>query len=137
MPEAIQTPVMTSAAEYVFATRAEDAEPNRLLAASVSSTELSSSEIEAKFRELATRWKKRAPFLSIRDSCTLPEYEGIKKLGIAAVKLILQELQNEPDEWFPALEFLTGANPVADKDRGHFQAVTDAWLSWGRQRGLI
>jgi len=31
-----------------------------------------------------------------------------------------------------ALSYLTGANPVAPKDRGNLKRMKDAWLRWGR-----
>ena len=101
------------------------------------SAELSKIDVVNEFRKLTAEWKRHSPFLSIRESCRLPEYERIKKLGFAVVPLILKELEHEPDEWFSALEYLTEENPVADQDRGRLQAVTKAWLAWGRDRGLI
>ena len=42
------------------------------------------------------------------------------------------ELRREPDHWFWALIAITGEDPVAPKDRGKLQEMTDAWLacSW-------
>jgi hypothetical protein len=50
-------------------------------------------------------------------------------------KLILGELQNDPDHWFDALVAITGENPVRQND--DFDAAVDAWLEWGRQNRII
>lgn len=50
-------------------------------------------------------------------------------------RLILKELENEPDHWFEALVAITGENPVNPQD--DFDAAVNAWLAWGRQKGLI
>jgi hypothetical protein len=51
------------------------------------------------------------------------------------VRLLLLELKNEPDHWFDALTAITGVNPVQPEDE--FDEAVDAWLTWGREKGLI
>lgn len=50
-------------------------------------------------------------------------------------RLILREMEAEPDHWFDALAAITGENPVGEHD--DFDASVDAWLNWGRQKGFI
>jgi hypothetical protein len=50
-------------------------------------------------------------------------------------RLILEELQNDPDYWFDALEAITGENPVHPDD--DFDTAINAWLEWGRQNRII
>ena len=67
-------------------------------------------------------------------------YLGI--IGLAAradrhevERLLLEELQKEPDHWFEALSAITGEDPVKPED--DFDQAVDAWLEWGRQRRII
>jgi hypothetical protein len=64
-------------------------------------------------------------------------YQQVIGMGIDAVPLILAELAREPDHWFWALEAITGKNPVSDDAAGDVEASTQAWIEWGRQKGLI
>ncbi|MEX2561314.1 MAG: hypothetical protein WD403_15430 [Pirellulales bacterium] len=50
---------------------------------------------------------------------------------------LLQELENEPDYWFWALEAITGENPVPDELRGNLEEMAVAWLEWGRVHGYL
>ena len=66
-----------------------------------------------------------------------PAYQRIIEMGQDAVPLILQELQNRPDHWFPALHAITGANPVPESVQGNLTKMTDAWLTWARENGHL
>ena len=39
--------------------------------------------------------------------------------------------------WFPALNAITGDNPVPDGAAGDVARMIEAWLAWGRDRRLI
>lgn len=65
------------------------------------------------------------------------QYSKIIGLGLAAVPLILDELQQQPDHWFWALEAITGENPVSKDDVGDIEASTSAWIHWGRENGYL
>ncbi len=66
-----------------------------------------------------------------------PAYQRIIQMGQDAIPLILQELQERPDHWFPALHTITGANPVSEDAQGNLTNMTDAWLNWGHQNGYL
>jgi hypothetical protein len=66
-----------------------------------------------------------------------PSYQEIIGLGPRAISLILEELRKEPDFWFWALRSLTGENPTTEEMRGDLEAMTRAWLEWGRERGYL
>ena len=55
--------------------------------------------------------------------------------GYAIERMLLQELEAEPDHWFEALTAITGDNPVQPED--DFDAAVEAWIAWGRQKGII
>jgi hypothetical protein len=64
-----------------------------------------------------------------------PAYQQIIGMGHAALPLIFAELRREQDQWFWALKSITGADPVATKDRDDMEAMTGAWLAWAKDRG--
>jgi len=63
-------------------------------------------------------------------------YQQIVGLRWDAVPFLLNELQERPDFWFAALREITEADPVLDHMRGKFDEMREAWLDWGRQRGI-
>jgi hypothetical protein len=67
----------------------------------------------------------------------LRPYQRIVGMGTAAVPLILEELKREPDQWFWALESITEENPVPPEAAGRVRAMAEAWLRWGRERGVL
>ena len=68
-----------------------------------------------------------------------PNY--LRIIGLATIsreevlRLLLGELQNEPDYWFAALTAITGYDPVRPEHT--FDDAVDAWINWGHQEGLI
>ncbi len=101
---------------------------------------LTPDELRTTFEQLAEAWRQRSGYLSfIRKKTTLPEYHRIIGLGRPVVPLLLRELEREPEFWFDALEAITGDNPVPESvsASGNIQAVTDCWVKWGRDRGLL
>lgn len=94
------------------------------------------SDLEKRFEELATRWKReRGPHSSSARLAEHPAYQSIIAMGIDVVPLLLRELDREPDHWFRALSALTGADPVPTESRGKLREMADAWLGWGRAAG--
>lgn len=51
------------------------------------------------------------------------------------MRLLLLALQKNPNWWFFALEQITGENPV--QPDYNFDETVEAWLQWGREKGLI
>jgi hypothetical protein len=104
---------------------------------SISESPTHDAILESRFRELAEQWKKETRFCSSTTKLVdHPAYQAIIQLGKAVIPLILEELRAEPRHWFPALQAITGENPVAPEDRGVVRKMTTAWLEWGRSRGL-
>ena len=46
-------------------------------------------------------------------------------------------MQREPDQWFWALEAMTGENPVPRESAGLVSEMAQAWIERGKSRGLI
>ncbi|NES17570.1 MAG: hypothetical protein F6K41_01110 [Symploca sp. SIO3E6] len=97
--------------------------------------EITFDKIE-RFHELASRWHNETCGLSsITKKITNLNYLKIIAMGKAVVPLILYSLAQQPDHWFVALKALTDQDPTSPKSS--FEEAVEAWLSWGRQEGLI
>jgi hypothetical protein len=95
-------------------------------------------EVRDRFRRLAAEWKEQSRYLSnTAQMAMLKPYQRIIGMGWPAVPLILEELRREPDQWFWALEAITEENPVPPDAAGHVRRSAEAWVEWGRERGLV
>ncbi|MDA0841603.1 MAG: hypothetical protein O3B01_27215 [Planctomycetota bacterium] len=93
---------------------------------------------KGEFQSLARKWHSETRFLSSTHKMIIhPAYQRIIGMGYSAVPMILQELKEEPDYWFWALSAITGEDPVPSDSKGDLDAMSDAWLSWGEERGFI
>jgi hypothetical protein len=97
--------------------------------------------LEEAFREHSERWKKDTRHLSSTTKMiSHPSYLRIigltsKSRGHGLERLLLRELQSEPDHWFAALTAISGEDPVRPED--DFDQAVQAWLEWGREKGII
>ena len=90
------------------------------------------------FRALAEEWRAATRFQSSMPRITEhPAYRAIVDLGDEVVPVLLCALQVRPEPWFTALREITGVDPVRPEQRGDLRAMTEAWLRWGRQHGLV
>ena len=86
------------------------------------------------FRDLVDQWRSETWYKSsISRRVSHPAYLKIIGLGPKAVPWILQELRQEPDYWFAALEAITRENPSPNATS--FPELRDAWLRWGEVNG--
>jgi hypothetical protein len=95
-------------------------------------------QAERKFTRLRDEWKAKRGHHS--DTLTLvmhPAYQSIIGMGPDAIPFLLRELATRPDRWFWALRAITEEDPVPPEDRGNSEAMTRAWLEWGKARGCI
>lgn len=93
--------------------------------------------LETRFRKLEAKWKADTQFLS--DAGRIighPAFQEIINLGDEVVPLLLRDLESSPSLWVWALPEITGNNPVAASDQGNIRKMTEAWLTWGRQKGI-
>lgn len=92
--------------------------------------------VEAKFHQLASRWRDEVSSLSSLTQISLhPAYQQIIGLGPAVIPLLLRELEQRPDHWFWALKAITGEDPVKPEHRGRLRQMAEDWLRWGREHG--
>jgi hypothetical protein len=94
--------------------------------------------IEQEFAQLAADWRRDCHLSSsLTVKFTHPAYERIIAMGWPVVPVILRELQCAPDHWSWALRMITGEDPVPAAAKGQLPETVQAWLVWGRERGLI
>lgn len=99
---------------------------------------LESRDLRTEFNELAEQWRDETGHMSSAISFTQhPAYLRIIAMGPAVVPFILEDLARTQSHWFVALRLITGENPVKPDDKGSVQRITDAWITWGRERGLV
>jgi hypothetical protein len=97
--------------------------------------------LERLFHECVKRWKDETGNLSsITKALAHPSYLRIIGLardsaGREIERLLLRELESDPDHWFAALSAVTGKDPV--KPEHDFEEAVNAWLDWGREEGII
>jgi hypothetical protein len=98
---------------------------------------LSSSGADiGRFDQLVAQWRQETRGMSSSNAIAMhPAYQQIIGMGNAVIPLLLRELEAKSGRWFWALKAITGEDPVLPEHHGHTQIMTDAWLSWGRDRG--
>ena len=95
-------------------------------------------EIERRFNDLAEKWAAETAHHSSMSTIVLHgSYQEIIGLGRDVLPLILGRLSTDPNHWFWALRAIAGEDPVPAADVGKFDAMRQAWLQWGRSRGLV
>src|SRR5258708_6200663 len=94
------------------------------------------AEIEGKFIRLRDEWKaQRGHEPSTMKLVMLPAYQKIIGMGPVVVPLLLRELESNLDNWFWALMAIAEADPIQESMRGDGEAMAQAWLKWGKERG--
>jgi|SRR6516164_8622163 hypothetical protein len=92
--------------------------------------------LRERFQQLVADWKEQSHYLSnTAQMAMLKPYQRIIGMGQPAIPLILEELRREPDQWFWALESITGQNPVPSEAMGKVRQMAEAWIEWGQRRG--
>ncbi len=92
----------------------------------------------AHFERLVTTWKaERGHSSKLTDLAMHPAYQQIIGMGRDAIPLILEEMNERPDQWDWALRAITGTDPVPREAWGKLSEITAAWIHWGKDRGYI
>lgn len=100
-------------------------------------------DIEQRYRRLHAQWSAETMYLSDPGKIMAhPAMRAIVALGEQVVPMILRGLQTEASLVVWALPEITGENPAPPTVHGGFAkcdvaAQIDAWLRWGRARGLV
>ncbi len=94
--------------------------------------------VQRRFDYLAARWQAETRHVSsLTHLASHPSYQEIVRLGWDAVPILLRDLQQNKRFWFPALYEITKVRPFDPNDAGNGKRMTDAWITWGKRKGLI
>ena len=94
--------------------------------------------VEERFFELAKNWEQETMHLSsTKDLTSHPSYKNIIGLGWDVIPYLLRDLQRSQRFWFPALYEITKVRPFDVGDAGDGKRMTNAWVSWGKRKGII
>jgi hypothetical protein len=119
--------------EWIAKTGAENADVQQLAHADATPTNL-----QARFRKLANEWSSEVSNISSVGSLTShPKYQEIVRLGWEVVPYLLADLQQNRGFWFTALNEITGIRPFDPSDAGKKKRMTEAWVKWGKRKGII
>ena len=96
------------------------------------------TETQSEFERLAAVWKQETAHLSSLSMIAEHRaYQEVIGMGKEAIPLILRDLENAQAQWFWALRSIARESPVRPEDRGDVDAMTTAWLDWGKRRHYI
>src|SRR5438552_857445 len=94
--------------------------------------------LRARFNSLLETWKaETAPLSDTGRICSHWAYQQIVGMGPLGLPFIFEEMRRSPPLWFWALRAITGENPVPPEHRGNIKAMTDDWLHWAGDEGLL
>jgi hypothetical protein len=114
--------------------------PNETLEAddpnSSSASPSETSSLEARFKQLVEQWRSETGmYSSITRKVQHPAYRKLIEMGKDALPFILRELCDRPAHWFTALQAIVQDDSIGKtKDP---RTAREAWLKWGKERGLI
>jgi hypothetical protein len=99
-------------------------------------------DLAKRFHKEAEKWARETEHLSSpAQMMAHPSYQAI--LGMAAedkrevIRLMIQDLKQNRNEWFWALSYLTQENPIKHSDAGKMDKMVSAWVNWGLEHNLI
>lgn len=91
-----------------------------------------------RFGQLAQQWRSDTQWLSsTTDIAMHPGYQAIIGMGRDALPLILEDLGKNSGHWYWALKAISNEDPVPPSDRGAVKKMKEAWLRWGKAKGII
>lgn len=91
-----------------------------------------------RFLRLAEQWRRETQWLSSTTEIAMhPAYQAIIGMGGDALPLVLEDLERNSGYWYWALKAISDEDPVPAEDRGDIPKMRQAWLEWGRKKGLL
>ena len=94
-----------------------------------------------RFHEHSEKWQRETMHMSSpTQRMEHPSYQAI--LGLArdnkdeVVRLLIRDMTEYGREWFWALSYLTGENPINRKDAGKLDKMIASWQNWAKDRNL-
>lgn len=95
-------------------------------------------ELAIKFEALAHQWLQETKYLSDPVRKILhPSHLKLIAMGERILPLVLREVEKMSGHWFVILNAISPENPVKPEDETNIERLANAWLEWGRRKGLI
>ena len=96
------------------------------------------TDTQSRFRKLAREWSRETSNISSVGALTShPKYREIVDLGWDVVPFLLADLQRNQGFWFTALNEITGIRPFDPSEGGNSRRMAEAWINWGKRKGII
>lgn len=103
--------------------------------------------VKEKFLYHSRKYARDTRFMSMTDF-NHPSYVALVDIGEAILPLLLKDLASykfgpgrigDFDPWthFTLLRLITKESPVREQDKGKLKPIQDAWVKWGKERGII
>ena len=98
----------------------------------------SGPSLAEQFATLTQQWEDETGHLSSIEAMVLNKaYQRVIGMGLAAVPLLLREMELRPHHWHWALCAITGEDPVAYEHHGRVDLTARDWVDWGRAQGYV
>jgi hypothetical protein len=95
-----------------------------------------SAHVRLEFEALAEQWQQDTRHLSqVSKKVLHPAYFRMIGMGEPVLPLLLEALRDRPAHCFAALKAIANVDPVTAGSNP--SAAREAWLKWGRSKGLI
>ena len=87
------------------------------------------------FNELKANWISETSFISSFSERILNyNYQRIIGLGSKAVPYLISDMKENQNDWFWALECITGEKPYSDEDSGNILVMIEKWVKWAEKK---
>ena len=94
--------------------------------------------LEDYFEILKNLWLEETKLSSnVFITLSHPAYLRIIKLGNDILPYILDDLQQNKNHWFFALNKISGENPVKVEHVGNIDLMANDWINWGKAKNMI
>lgn len=112
-------------------------DPRALLQKLVEQWQLTMIEDQKLFYDLHKEWRRATALSSDPMQAIIAKpYQRIIGMGQRALPFIFGELPKCLDNWFWALEVITGENPVRPEHYSSFKLAVQDWMRWGKEHGF-
>lgn len=90
------------------------------------------------FEENLEKWKEETKVISSVHAIIMNKaYQRIIGLGPEVLPLIFREYNKSGGLWHPALEAITGVNPIPEECVGRLKLIKEKWLEWANEHGYL
>lgn len=90
------------------------------------------------FDSLKFLWLEETKFSSnVFLTTNHPAHLAIIQMGERALPFLIDDLKNNNNHWFIALNTITGVNPIQSGHAGDVEAMRNDWIQWADENNVI